>query len=109
MWNGVGIIKDLFYFQHCEGFNYLILVIPTFYGILGTLVVLAVAFLTPYFYYITKSSLAAVIIAAVISMIEYHVVLPMWRTNSEYFYLFYSVFLFFNIVGLNNKNINDES
>ncbi|XP_065557313.1 sodium-independent sulfate anion transporter-like isoform X2 [Artemia franciscana] len=50
-------------------------------AVTGTLLVLSVAFLTPYFYYITKASLAAVIIAAVISMLEYHVVMPMWRTN----------------------------
>ncbi|XP_065557315.1 sodium-independent sulfate anion transporter-like isoform X2 [Artemia franciscana] len=73
---------------------------PISCAITGTLVVLAVAFLTPYFYYITKSSLAAVIIAAVISMIEYHVVLPMWRTNKVDLVPLFTTFIAGLIVGL---------
>ncbi|RVE51301.1 hypothetical protein evm_004105 [Chilo suppressalis] len=47
----------------------------------GALVLLALSLLTPYFYYIPKASLAAVIISAVIFMIEYEVVKPMWHSR----------------------------
>lgn len=50
----------------------------------GTLVLLSLHFFTPYFYYIPKASLAAVIIAAVVFMVEFHVVKPIWRTKSEF-------------------------
>ncbi|KAK3877558.1 hypothetical protein Pcinc_017744 [Petrolisthes cinctipes] len=49
--------------------------------ITGFLVVLALAFLTPYFKYIPKASLSAVIICAVIFMVEYEYVLPIWRVR----------------------------
>ncbi|XP_076057868.1 sodium-independent sulfate anion transporter-like isoform X2 [Oratosquilla oratoria] len=45
----------------------------------GLLVVLALAFLTSFFQYIPKASLAAVIICAVIFMVEYEAILPIWR------------------------------
>ncbi|CAL1531225.1 unnamed protein product [Lymnaea stagnalis] len=47
----------------------------------GGLVILALCVLTPWFYYIPKSALAAVIIAAVLPMVEYHVVVQLWRAN----------------------------
>lgn len=47
------------------------------------MVLLALSFLTPYFAFIPKTSLAAVIICAVIFMIEYEVVKPMWRSNRK--------------------------
>ena len=50
----------------------------------GMLVILTLLFLTQLFYYIPKAALAAIIIAAVIYMIEYHVVVPIWKTKSEY-------------------------
>ena len=49
----------------------------------GCLVVLALFFLTPYFFFIPRATLAAIIIAAVIFMVEVKVVKPMWRTKSE--------------------------
>ncbi|XP_033305969.1 sodium-independent sulfate anion transporter isoform X1 [Bombus bifarius] len=49
----------------------------------GTLVILALFFLTPYFSYIPRSTLAAIIIAAVIFMVEVKVVKPMWRTKKS--------------------------
>lgn len=49
----------------------------------GILVILALLFFTPYFYYIPKAALGAIIIAAVIFMVEYKVVRPMWRSKSE--------------------------
>lgn len=49
----------------------------------GALVVLSLLFFTPYFSYIPKATLAAIIIAAVVFMVEVKVVKPMWRTKSE--------------------------
>lgn len=55
----------------------------TFGGIYtGLIVLISLHYLTPYFRFIPKASLAAVIIAAVIFMVELHVIKPMWRTKS---------------------------
>ncbi|XP_050537914.1 sodium-independent sulfate anion transporter-like [Daktulosphaira vitifoliae] len=54
----------------------------TFGGIYtGIIVIVALQFFTPYFVYIPKAALAAVIIAAVVFMVELHVIKPMWRTK----------------------------
>lgn len=45
--------------------------------------ILALGVLTPYFRYIPKAALSAVIISAVIFMIEYEVVKPLWRCNKR--------------------------
>ncbi|CAL8137914.1 unnamed protein product [Orchesella dallaii] len=47
----------------------------------GVLVLFSLVFLADSFYYIPKSSLAAVIIAAVMFMIEYEALPVMWRVN----------------------------
>ncbi|KAJ8678531.1 hypothetical protein QAD02_014318 [Eretmocerus hayati] len=47
----------------------------------GILVLVSLLFLTPYLNYIPKAALAAVIIAAVVFMVEIQVVKPMWRTK----------------------------
>ncbi|CAL1675363.1 unnamed protein product [Lasius platythorax] len=49
----------------------------------GILVILALLFLTPYFSFIPRAALAAIIIAAVIFMVEVRVVKPMWRTKKS--------------------------
>nr|CAD7402685.1 unnamed protein product [Timema cristinae] len=49
----------------------------------GVLVLVALLFFTPCFYFIPKASLAAIIIAAVIFMVEVHVVIPMWKTKKS--------------------------
>lgn len=49
----------------------------------GCVVLLALAFLMPTFYFIPKSVLGAVLITAVYPMIEYHEILPMWRGRSN--------------------------
>ncbi|XP_031777541.1 sodium-independent sulfate anion transporter isoform X2 [Nasonia vitripennis] len=49
----------------------------------GLLVLLALLFLTPYFAFIPKATLAAIIIAAVIFMVEVKVVKPMWRAKKS--------------------------
>ncbi|XP_063231704.1 sodium-independent sulfate anion transporter-like isoform X2 [Bacillus rossius redtenbacheri] len=57
-------------------------VTTTFGGIYtGVVVLVSLQFFTPYFFFIPKASLAAVIIAAVVFMVEFHVVKPMWRTK----------------------------
>ncbi|KAL1495007.1 hypothetical protein ABEB36_010498 [Hypothenemus hampei] len=54
----------------------------TFGGVYTSLVViLSLSFLTPWFYYIPKAALAAVIIVAVALMIELHVFGPIWKTK----------------------------
>eukprot|EP00095_Tigriopus_kingsejongensis_P006119 maker-scaffold98_size375582-snap-gene-1.13 protein:Tk06119 transcript:maker-scaffold98_size375582-snap-gene-1.13-mRNA-1 annotation:"sulfate transporter " len=47
----------------------------------GILVILACAFLTPFCGYIPKSSLAAVIISAVIFVVDIEILLPIWRAK----------------------------
>ncbi|KAL0123840.1 hypothetical protein PUN28_005995 [Cardiocondyla obscurior] len=49
----------------------------------GILVILALNLLTPYFYYIPKATLSAVIISAVIFMVEIGTILPIWRCNKR--------------------------
>ncbi|XP_070071660.1 sodium-independent sulfate anion transporter isoform X1 [Drosophila takahashii] len=47
----------------------------------SVLVLLALGLLTPYFQYIPKAALSAVIISAVIFMIEFEVIKPLWRCS----------------------------
>ncbi|XP_055902228.1 sodium-independent sulfate anion transporter [Eupeodes corollae] len=47
----------------------------------GALVICALMFFTPYFAFIPKPSLAAIIIAAVVFMVEVKVIKPMWRSK----------------------------
>uniref|UniRef100_A0A146KXN3 Sodium-independent sulfate anion transporter n=2 Tax=Lygus hesperus TaxID=30085 RepID=A0A146KXN3_LYGHE len=49
----------------------------------GLLVIVALLFCMPLFYYIPKCALAAVIIAAVIFMVEVRVVRPIWRSKKS--------------------------
>lgn len=57
----------------------------TFGGVYtGIVVILALYLFTPYFSYIPKASLAAVIIAAVVFMVELQVIKPIWRTKSKW-------------------------
>lgn len=51
----------------------------------GLLVLVSLQFLTPYLYFIPNAALAAIIIAAVIFMVELHVIKPIWRTKSTVF------------------------
>jgi hypothetical protein len=50
----------------------------------GCVVLVALGFLMPVFYYIPKSVLAAVIIVAVVALIEVEEILPMWRGRSMF-------------------------
>ncbi|EDW83107.1 uncharacterized protein Dwil_GK22488 [Drosophila willistoni] len=49
----------------------------------GALVMIALVFLTPYFYFIPRPTLAAIIISAVVFMVEVRVVKPMWRSKKS--------------------------
>ncbi|CAH1113647.1 unnamed protein product [Psylliodes chrysocephalus] len=59
----------------------------------GILVILALLFFTPYFYYIPKATLAGIIIAAVIFMVEVKVVKPMWRSKKSDLLLGFATFI----------------
>lgn len=61
----------------------------------GGLVIISLLFFTPYFRYIPRATLAGVIIAAVIFMVEVKVVKPMWRTKSKCFYNYNNNYNFF--------------
>ncbi|CAL7941306.1 unnamed protein product [Xylocopa violacea] len=45
----------------------------------GTMTLLALSFLTPYFYYIPRSTLAAVLISAVVFMIDFKLIRLLWE------------------------------
>lgn len=47
----------------------------------GIIVIFSLLWLTPAFQYIPKSALAAIILAAVIFMVQYRVIKPMWRSK----------------------------
>lgn len=68
--------------------------------ITGIMVLLALSFLTPYFAYIPKASLGAVIVCAVIFMIEYEVVKPMWRSSKKDLLSAFATFIFCLIIGV---------
>lgn len=50
----------------------------------GSIILLALSFLTPFFYYIPRSTLSAVLICAVSTLIDYGIVVKLWRCNSKY-------------------------
>ncbi|XP_030081313.1 sodium-independent sulfate anion transporter [Drosophila hydei] len=52
-------------------------------AVTGTLVLLALAFLTQTFYFIPKTTLAALIIAAMISLVELERISDMWRSKKR--------------------------
>ncbi|KYM86093.1 Sodium-independent sulfate anion transporter [Atta colombica] len=66
----------------------------------GILILLALRLLTPYFYFIPKASLSAVIICAVIYMIEYEVVKLMWKSSKKDLIPMFVTFLFCLIIGV---------
>lgn len=73
-------------------------IIKTF--LLGIMVILALSFLTPYFAFIPKASLAAVIICAVIFMIELEVVKPMWKSSKKDLVPTFATFLLCLAIGV---------
>ncbi|CAG9824561.1 unnamed protein product, partial [Phaedon cochleariae] len=59
----------------------------------GILVITSLLFFTPYFYYIPSAVLGAVIIAAVVFMVEFKVVKPMWKSKKSCFVVFCATFI----------------
>ncbi|XP_051158559.1 sodium-independent sulfate anion transporter-like [Leptopilina boulardi] len=47
----------------------------------GAMCLMALSFLTPYFYFIPQSTLAAVLIAAIVFLIDYQIVIVLWKGN----------------------------
>jgi hypothetical protein len=62
---------------------YFVHVLHFLYVSTGALVLLALAFLTPMFYFIPDAALAAVIIMAVVDLIDFSMVSQLWRISSE--------------------------
>ncbi|XP_064635425.1 sodium-independent sulfate anion transporter-like isoform X4 [Lineus longissimus] len=66
----------------------------------GALVMLALAFLTPWFYYIPKATLGAVIIAAVIQMVDFGILKKMWKVRKLDLIPWGFTFLFSFLLGI---------
>lgn len=66
--------------------------------ITGTIVILALAFLTKTFYYIPKATLAAVVICAMFYLFDYKAIKILWRSKSNSIFYFT---LFDGIIPLN--------
>lgn len=49
----------------------------------GSIILLALSFLTPFFYYIPRSTLSAILMCAVLTLIDYDIIPKLWRSNSE--------------------------
>ncbi|KAK0071881.1 hypothetical protein PV325_012229, partial [Microctonus aethiopoides] len=64
------------------------------------LIILTLSLLTPYFYFIPKASLAAVIISAVIYMIEYEVVKLMWKSSKKDLIPMFATFFLCLVIGV---------
>jgi MFS superfamily sulfate permease-like transporter len=58
-------------------------IIQLFFQVTGSVVLLALAVMMPYCAFIPKTTLAAVIICAVVFSIDYKIVVPLWRSKSK--------------------------
>lgn len=47
----------------------------------GVLVLLALQFLIEYFFYLPKAALASVVVCAIISSIDFRIIMPMWQSK----------------------------
>ncbi|KAL8569627.1 hypothetical protein ACOMHN_057194 [Nucella lapillus] len=72
---------------------------------IGSLILLVLAFLVPYCYYIPKSALAAVIIMAVMQMVDFKIVPVLWRTNKWDFFVHFVTFVCSLCVGIEVKEM----
>ncbi|GLG94259.1 Uncharacterized protein GBIM_01501, partial [Gryllus bimaculatus] len=66
----------------------------------STIILLALSFLTPYFYFIPRATLSAVLICAVMFMIEWEKALLLWRTSKRDFLLLLLTFLSCLLMGV---------
>ena len=78
LFNGIAIFLSFCNKRYCTTLRW-------FNSILGCVVLFALAFLMPTFYFIPKSILGAVLITAVYPMIEYHEIPSMWRGRRKTF------------------------
>lgn len=60
----------------------------------GTMALLALSFLTPYFYYIPRATLSAVLICAVMFMVDFKIIKLLWKGCSQYFIYIYIITAF---------------
>ncbi|KAG5882266.1 hypothetical protein JTB14_014963 [Gonioctena quinquepunctata] len=66
----------------------------------GSVIVLALSFLAPYFRFIPKSTLAAVLITAASSLLDYEIYPVLWKTNKVDFFLTLSTFVLGTLFGV---------
>ncbi|ODN04448.1 Sodium-independent sulfate anion transporter [Orchesella cincta] len=66
----------------------------------GVLVIVSLQFLTPYFYYIPKASLASVICCAVIFTVDFEIIYPMWKSKKMDLLPWFATFSISLLVGL---------
>ncbi|CAG7668207.1 unnamed protein product [Allacma fusca] len=66
----------------------------------GIIVLMALQFLTPYFYFIPKASLASVIVCCVIFMVDLSIIMPMWRSKKMDMFPWAATFLVTIFAGL---------
>ncbi|CAH1236511.1 unnamed protein product [Diabrotica balteata] len=66
----------------------------------GTVIVFALSFLAPYFYYIPKAVLAAVLITAVSSLLDYKILPVLWKCNKVDFFLTLGTFVIGTFFGV---------
>ncbi|MFY0654315.1 MAG: solute carrier family 26 protein [Cyclobacteriaceae bacterium] len=64
------------------------------------LVLMALMFFTPLFYYLPKTVLAAIIITAVIGLIDFSQILKLWNTDRSDFFMLLSTFLGTLFIGI---------
>lgn len=50
----------------------------------SSLILLAIMFLTPHFHLIPKAILSSILISAVLFMVDYQIVKPLWKTNRKF-------------------------
>nr|CAI5853112.1 unnamed protein product [Callosobruchus analis] len=66
----------------------------------GTIIILALSFLAPYFYFIPKPSLAAVLITAGSSLIDFEIFTVLWKCNKVDFFLTLFTFVIGTVKGV---------
>ncbi|XP_050297948.1 sodium-independent sulfate anion transporter-like [Anthonomus grandis grandis] len=60
----------------------------------GTVIILALSFLAPYFFYIPKATLSAVLIVAASSLVDYQIFFILWKCNKIDFLMTSMTFIF---------------
>ncbi|CAL8103463.1 unnamed protein product [Orchesella dallaii] len=66
----------------------------------GTLVIVSLSLLTPYFFYIPKAALASVICCAVIFTVDFEIIYPMWKSKKMDLLPWFATFSISLLVGL---------